>query len=60
MNLVNAKVQLLDQFHSYLTQANTQSMNGNVVAASQQKPKQSFIANNDAIKDVSERSFIQG
>ncbi len=59
MNLVNAKVQLLDQFHSYLTQANTQSMNRDVVAASQRKPKQSFMANDNAIKDVSERSFIQ-
>ncbi len=56
MNLVNAKVQLLNQFHSYFTQ----SMNGNVVAASQWKPKQSFMANSNNVNDVSERSFIQG
>ncbi len=58
MNLVNAKVQLLDQFHSYFTQS--QSMNGNVVAASQWKPKQSFMANSNNVNDVSEHSFIQG
>ncbi len=56
MNLVNAKIQLLDQLHSYLTQ----SMNGNIVAASQWKPKQSFMANSNNVNDVGECSFIQG
>ena len=60
MNLVNAKLQLLDQFHSYLTQAITQSMNRNIVAASQGKLKQSFMTNNNNVNEVSERSFIQG
>ncbi len=60
MNLVNAKLQLLDQFHSYLTQAITQSMNRNIVAASQWKLKQSFMANDNVSNNVSERSFIQG
>ncbi len=60
MNLVNAKLQLLDQFHSYLTQAIIQSMNGNIVAASQWKLKQSFMANSNNVNDVSEHSFIQG
>ncbi len=58
MNLVNAKIQLLDQFHSYLTQAVTQSMNRNVVAASQWKPKQSFMANEyESMLLVSAHSF---
>ncbi len=56
MNLVNTKMQLLDQFHSYLTQ----SMNGNVVAASHWKPKQSFMVNSNNVNDVNECSFIQG
>ncbi len=60
MNLVIAKLQLLDQFHSYLTQAITQSMNGNVVAASQWKLKQSFMAKSNNANDVSECSYIQG
>ncbi len=56
MNLVNAKIQLLDQFHSYLTQ----SMNGNIVAASQWKLKHSFMANSNNVNDISEHSYFQG